>query len=390
MVAAFTDSSREMSLTVWFLALAIPLGIFSSVPERFLLLVCTAIAFLLPYDRRPLVCAGVLLALGAAGVAISPHAYPLILPVSAYVGLGAARLPLRLAIATSVVLVGMFLTGAYASSDVAGGVSYLGLLLFVFAIGAIRHYRGQVRAEQAAMLTSLQRANSELRAAHEQLRLDSLHTAELAAAEERARIAREIHDVLAHTLTTLVVQANAGKRLATSSPEFVAGQFDLISQVAREGLAEARRSVQELRSPGEQGLSALTTLVDNFSQRTGIACALDLAPDLPSAAGRPGAAIYRLTQEALTNAVRHGQASHIAVAASQDHEAGALQLTITDDGIGASATPPAPGGGNGLRGVSERITALGGDVTSGPLPAGGYQVHARIPLAPNGPAQRYG
>src|SRR6185312_16032901 len=150
------------------------------------------------------------------------------------IGVAGAQLPLSLAVAAAALV-----TATYTAATLRGAVPPMTLqmaaLFFATFAGSVSmHTRRVARTRQAAMLAELQRSNTELRQAHAQLRLDSERAAALAAAEERERIAREIHDILAHTLTVLVVQAGATKRLLSRDPPRAEGQLDLIAQLARD------------------------------------------------------------------------------------------------------------------------------------------------------------
>lgn len=227
---------------------------------------------------------------------------------------------------------------------------------------------------------------AQLRATQAQLREEMLHTSELAASRERARIARDIHDVLAHTLTVLSVQTQAARQIVRQDPERAASLLDEMSVMLRESLAESRKVVGLLRETREaadqQGdyptlRARLLATAEHFTERAGLRCDLD-EQGTPCAVGLEQAeALNFALQEALTNAYRHGAAHRLR--ATLDWEASAVSLTMVDDG-NAQANAESSGGGQGLRGMRERAEALDGMVTAGPQPTGGFRVVMRLPF----------
>lgn len=346
--------------------------------EGVLLIALSGVALFLPIVAGPRLYATIL-CLAAIGVAVvAPKPADMVIVYFVFIGMAGARLPLFLALPVAAVTAGLYAALTLRSGDAASIWPQLSWYTAAFALAISSRMRRVARARQTAMLAELARSNAELRAAHEQLRLDSERAVALAAAEERERIAREIHDVLAHTLTILVVQVGAVKRLVGRDPERAQQQLDLIAQLTRDGLAEVRRSIHELRSPDEEGVAALATLVREFAERTSVTGDFVTDPEAPALPAPLSKAFYRVTQEALTNAVRHGNARSIHVSlCRQDNQ---LILSIHDDGIGAAAAPPVAGGGNGLRGAAERLRAFDGAIAAQPLPAGGFQVSASVPL----------
>lgn len=204
---------------------------------------------------------------------------------------------------------------------------------------------------------------------------------EVAATLERERIAREVHDILAHSMSLVVVQAEAGPVAVRSDPDKAEEVFDTISATAREALAQLRRALGVLRSPEptrepQPDLDALPALVERV-RRAGLAATLaedgdprPVPPDLAATA-------YRIVQESLTNTVKHAAASQAWV--RLDWRDGALRLEIRDDGRGPAAGSTR--GGHGLVGMRERIAAAGGELTCGAGPDGtGFRVAATLPL----------
>ena len=214
---------------------------------------------------------------------------------------------------------------------------------------------------------------------------DAARTGAAAAAVtgERARIAHELHDVVAHHVSMMVVQAEGGASVVAAAPERAAEAFDAISATGREAMTELRRVLGVLREPDEggsaalapqPGLAALGGVVERVGQagvrvdvRTeGIERALPATVDLSA---------LRIIQEALTNSVRHGRAAHATVVVR--YLDGAVEVEVVDDGTGGAA---GAGNGHGLLGMRERAAAFGGSLDAGPRPGGkGFAVTARLP-----------
>jgi signal transduction histidine kinase len=210
--------------------------------------------------------------------------------------------------------------------------------------------------------------------------------AEQAAARERARIAREMHDILSHSVALMVVQAEAGPIAVRAAPERAEAAFETIAETGREAMTQLRRILGVLRedAPGSAAgprepqplLAQLPALVERVSgsgtpvtyATTGEVRALPL--DVQATA-------FRIVQEALTNAVRHACASRITVRLGYGTDV--LTLTVTDDGRGPAGGTAVPG--HGLIGIRERAVAHGGTSRTGPGPGGrGFEVEASIPL----------
>jgi signal transduction histidine kinase len=206
-----------------------------------------------------------------------------------------------------------------------------------------------------------------------------------AVVEERARIARELHDAVGHTVNVLVVHAGAGRMAAARDPERAATALGEIETIGRSALGDIDRLLGLLREDGEaerqptQGLPDVPALVERI-RTTGLDVEL-VAPDhWPRIPIATGAAAYRIVQEALTNTIKHAGPASVRVVIGVD---GDLTLTVEDDGRGAAAVErvaPSDRIGRGLIGMRERATLLGGDLEAGPRPGGGYRIHARLPL----------
>jgi signal transduction histidine kinase len=204
-----------------------------------------------------------------------------------------------------------------------------------------------------------------------------------AAAEERNRIARELHDVVSHSVSVMVLQAAAGARVARRDPAEAVRAFDVIQATGRQALAEGRRALGALRA-GEDapasdlapqpGLEQLEDLAQQV-RRTGLGVDLKVQGEPRPLGSGVEVSVYRIVQESLTNVLKHAHAAHAAVLLT--YEDTELRLEISDDGRGLSrgAAP----GGHGLLGMRERVRVLGGELQAGPVD-GGYRVCARLPV----------
>lgn len=202
--------------------------------------------------------------------------------------------------------------------------------------------------------------------------------------EERLRIARELHDVLAHSISVINVQAGVGLALLDQDPEQARTALTTIKDASKEALGEVRQVLGALRTPGEAPLApapGLDRLPELTEQARHAGLAVDITTEGTRAALAPGTdlAAFRIVQEALTNIVRHSGSRTARVLLRS--LPGALEIRVDDDGPAASGAGEPSGGGNGLVGMRERAAALGGTVEAGPRPDGGFRVRARIPLA---------
>ncbi|MET9374112.1 histidine kinase [Streptomyces sp. NPDC002992] len=214
--------------------------------------------------------------------------------------------------------------------------------------------------------------------------------AERAAARERARIAREMHDILSHAVSLMVVQAEAGPVAVRAAPERAEAAFDAISATGRDAMAQLRRMLGVLREGDEPGtpdaprapqpdLRNLPELVERVRD-SGLDITYRTAGGVRALPSATGATVYRIVQEALTNVVKHAGATTAAVRLT--HEAGVLEIVVSDDGKGPRRGAPVGSGGHGLVGIRERAAAHGGSAVSGPGPDGrGFEVRVELPVA---------
>jgi signal transduction histidine kinase len=219
----------------------------------------------------------------------------------------------------------------------------------------------------------------------------------LAAAQERARIARELHDVVAHHVSLIAVQSDAAATLLPGQPVQAAKHVEIIGQTAREAMGELRGLLGVLRTPADfagrqppdtapvPSVSQLGQALDQVRE-AGISVELRVEGSPARLAPSVDLAAYRIVQEALTNTVRHSGADKAAV--TLRYEPGYVTVSVTDTGHGpaAAARPQGTGstltsrsGGFGLAGMAERVAACGGSLTVGPGQAGGFAVTARLP-----------
>jgi len=226
--------------------------------------------------------------------------------------------------------------------------------------------------------------------------------------EERLRIAREIHDLVAHAMTAINVQAGVAAHLLERDPSQAYDALRAIKDTSGEALHNLRATLDVLRDPSQpapmgpaEGLGDLGALAGSL-RGSGVAVAVDVEPvgDVPAAVQSAG---YRIVQEALTNVARHAQASRVSV--SVRRLSGVLAIEVVDDGgpMGGGAGGGGAGGGraggggagssgagngragNGVRGMTERAAALGGTLEAAPVETGGWRVRAQLPIAPRAP-----
>jgi signal transduction histidine kinase len=201
---------------------------------------------------------------------------------------------------------------------------------------------------------------------------------------ERARIARELHDIVAHCVSVMVIQAGAGQRLTAVDPSLAAEAFDSIGEAARQAEAEIGRLLDLLDATGEQGGADGLRLIGELVTRAAAAglalsCRFSCsADDLPAPASD---AAYRVVQESLTNALKHAPGAPVDIVV--EGAGGYVEIDVRN---GPAVGPPSglerSGGGRGLTGMRERVAACGGELAAGPAPAGGWRVVARLPRQP--------
>ena len=258
-------------------------------------------------------------------------------------------------------------SGEFGAVDVVRNAVLLSgcLLAGMFAAAIRRNARTQVElAEQRAVVAS-QRTHA-------------------AIVEERLRLAQELHDIVAHSMSVISVQASMGSAAFDRQPEQTRRALDNIEQTSRQALSELRGLLGVLRhddgsrgelspAPSLRNLRHLTTSLESAGITTTVTVVGPLT--LPPGAD---AFSYRIVQEATTNVMKHAHASKVSIEINDDGQVATLQ--VRDDGVGHTGRTAA-GEGHGILGMKERVATFGGTLRAGPVPGGGFDVYARIPYA---------
>jgi signal transduction histidine kinase len=299
-----------------------------------------------------------------------------LLMVAAAYAIGAGNRGTRLKQATAA-LVGYFIASQIVLVTTSG---YVGDLIPVFVymtaawgIGVAIRSRGE-QTHRARQLAA-------------QLEETQGHRTAEAVEQERSRIARELHDVVAHSLSVIVVQAAAERRAVENGTTDGASTGPVLASVeraGREALVDLRRLLGLLRKVDEApslapqpSLAELDLLVSPL-QDAGIDVAVRIdgrADPLPAGVDLTA---YRIVQESLTNVLKHAHANRVEIVIG--HRSGRVDIDVLDDGDASGRESAAPGGGHGLLGMRERVSIFGGTMTTGPRPEGGWAVRARLPV----------
>lgn len=328
-----------------------------------------AVALLVPLARRvrfPIGLIAVLVAVGLIGQSLPARvldveAFGLIVLLSIYNG--AAHTSGRRAWVAGAFTVTFAVTVMFTDPD---GVALSGVIFFAMLFGApwLAGYVVQRR-----------------RIGEARMRIER-DIAEAAIVEERARIARELHDVVAHAISVIVLQARGGRRLLDSEPDETRGALDTIEHIGQQALTEMRRLVGLLRESDEglaltpqPTLSQLELLVDQV-RAAGLPVELSIEGNPVELPPGVDLSAYRIVQESLTNALKHAGPARVRV--SLRYHPGRLDVEVADDGSG---TGNGKGGGQGLLGMRERASVYGGELDAGPQAGGGYAVRVRLPYA---------
>jgi len=246
-----------------------------------------------------------------------------------------------------------------------GGVALLFTIVWLASLAIGRKLEQAAAAEERA----------------EQVEREREAEARAAVAEERARIARELHDVVGHSVSVMTVQASAVRRRLTPDQEQEREALEIVEQTGREALAEMRRLVGVLRRPEEApalapqpSLEHLDRLVSQ-ARESGLPVELTVEGDPTQLPPGVDLTAYRLVQEGLTNAIKHARASRADVLVRYGD--GEVEVSVLDDGPGGG---DGGGGGHGLVGMRERVAVYGGELEAGPRAEGGYALRARLPV----------
>jgi signal transduction histidine kinase len=308
----------------------------------------------------------VIAAMGAAGVVIAGLQVTGATGVAAGVAvfIAIARLPFRLGVALGAmvtVALGAVTALAGASSSAVAAATLVTVLL-----GVVAQFLKQSRASQdrtEMLLAQLEDARDD--------------QARAAAIAERSRIASELHDVLAHSLSGAAIQLQAARKLADreQAKAPLREAIDRASELVRAGLASARQAVGALRGDAPPTLAQLRSLVDSYHADMNLDVTLRIEGEPRTLPADPSLALYRGAQEALTNVARYAPSACTTVVLR--YEPGRTKLSVDN---GASATPPRLGisGGHGLEGMRERIERAGGTMSAGPT-AEGWRVEIEVP-----------
>jgi signal transduction histidine kinase len=321
-----------------------------------------------------------------------------VLGISAVSGLAVAALGLPPIVLGPAILVAVYSVAAYGDRwvSLAGlAVAEVGLAAIQFTPGrqqavtlvvdmlvvAAAWLLGHFVADRRVYAARLEERTAELEQAREEL-------ARRAVAEERLRLARELHDVVAHAMSVIAVQSGVGAHVADSRPEEAAKALAAVEATSRAALTELRRMLGVLRQDSEPlgslapvpGLADLDGLLAEVA-KAGLAVKLRVEGTRPELPAGVDLSAYRIVQEALTNVVKHaGPARAEVTIRYRDQD---VTVEVTDDGRGITAPTGdgRAGVGHGLIGMRERVAAFGGDLEAGPRPGGGFRVAARLPLA---------
>jgi signal transduction histidine kinase len=282
-----------------------------------------------------------------------------------------------LALAGCVVAITVLVMAVFSSNGVISteALARLGLLLLALVVGdAVRSRRAVRHAARE------QEAERERRRGQE---------AERRIADERLRIAQEVHDVVAHAMVAINVQAGVAAHVLHKQPGQAETALTEIKRVSGAALTDLRATLGLLRDEGAAApvhpARELSEVPDLAAPLRAAGVRVDIEVDLPGQDGRVpsavGAAAYRIVQEALTNVLRHADASSAAVHVTIG--ARSVEIDVRNDGVArpTNGRATADGAGTGLRGMAERAEALGGRIEAGRLPDGGWHVHAVLPLA---------
>ncbi|HLJ69244.1 MAG TPA: sensor histidine kinase [Chloroflexota bacterium] len=322
--------------------------------------------------ERPTGNAGVLFSISGLGAIVMEFVAPsngALVAIIATVALIGTRLDAATSRLPAILCSAGFLLAGVTSSHALSGAevfaSVPALLFTYLGSSAARRLREEQQRAEALLAEAIAGRDAQVRAA---------------ALDERAHLAREMHDVLAHALSALSIQLEGTRLLAEqrSCDPTVVTALDRAGRLAREGLSEARRAVGSLRGETLPGPDLLPQLADEFQHDTGVDCRLHVEGEPANPGAEARLALYRICQEALTNVRKHADASAVSIALEYRPEG--IKLIVENDGVPLAT--PLPGGGYGLSGMRERAELLGGILEAGPTQRG-FRVCTWIPTHPS-------
>jgi signal transduction histidine kinase len=306
---------------------------------------------------------------GAAMVGVLAAAYTVAVHLRDAATMAGAVAVLGSGVALGVAVV---VPGSRATLTNPGSLTPLNLIVTGLAVAVAWTAGYAVRIRRAYVAELAERA--------ERLEREEGERAVRAVADERLRIARELHDVIGHSISLIAIQSEAAARSTRTNPDAVAGFLATISSASREALAEMRHVLAVLRPDlrddlhPQPGLAALPELADRVGA-AGLPVRLDV-PEETSVSPGVGLTAYRIVQEALTNALKHAGAEHASVTVARCGDT--LSVSVRDDGTNPPGTPSATA--HGIIGMRERVALYGGTLRVGRHPAGGFEVHATLPM----------
>lgn len=285
--------------------------------------------------------------------------------------------------------VSLVLVPVFAAASVAGPLSWLGrieeqerfvagslLVCLCLALCALAYLLGR-RGHERARFERLERELTEERFVTDAQKLRQ--ASELTTERARNEVARELHDVVAHSLSVIVVQADGAKALLSKRPEAAGEALDVIARTSRNSIGEMRHIVSLLRGDEGAAFGPSPGLADipDMVAKAGDRIELEMPESLPMVSDSLGLAAFRIVQESVTNFLKHAGATaraSVVVGASPEE----LRIHVTDDGIGGH--PGTAPGGSGVKGMKERVNAMSGTFRAGPRPGGGFAVTATLPM----------
>lgn len=228
--------------------------------------------------------------------------------------------------------------------------------------------------------------NSALRINAQRLEVEQRERARQAVTQERTRIARELHDVVAHSVSVMVIQTAAARRVAGHDQRAAADALRAVETCGRDALIDMRRMIGVLRRDdldllggAAPGLAQISKLAER-ARRSGLTVAVDVEGEVRALPAALDLVVFRVVQESLTNAIKYAGPAHVRVRVAFGVDSLELEIVDTGRSLASNGSAPAESVGHGLVGMRERLTLYGGQLRTGRRLGGGFQIHARIPL----------